>query len=312
MSDESSSATAPAADAPANEGSENNEDQTLDSETSPSAKTDNQSSKRKPPQYRKYKIGEEEVSLSDEDIARSYQKWKGADQKFREANQARQSVDQFMKALQENPEEVLNDPRLSFDRKKLAENWLIKQLEQELNPADPREQKLAEYERQLKAFQEKEAKEKQTKEESERQAVLEQRKSAIGETLHKAMEMTHLSAHPESAAATLREMAMYMRAAKERGEDVTPEEIVEHVHNSRFNQFYTLAHQYDGDELIEFLGDEIVNRIRKADLARLRANRAGGESFRSEETYRPSSNAPSTKMDPHAAKMMVRKKLLGK
>lgn len=267
--------------------------------------------KQKAPQFRKFKTDDgEEVALSDDDIKREYQKWRGADKKFREAAEARKSVEQFMKALQEDPESVLNDPRLPLNRKKLAEKWLVQQLESELNPPDPRDAKLTEAERRLKEYEEREAKAKAEAEEGEKAKVREQRKAALSDTLAKAMQATHLAAHPESAAAVLREMATYMRAARERDAEVTPEELVQHIHNQRFHQLYTLAHQFEGDELIEFLGEEIVGRIRKADLARLRAQRDKGQTHRTEGQPREQRTGRfAPRMDPitakrHAAKIM--------
>ena len=126
------------------------------------------------------------------------------------------------------------------------------------------------------------------------------------------MKQTQLSAHPESAAAVLREMALYMRAARERGEDVTPQELVEHVHNNRFHQFYTLAQQFEGDELIEFFGDEIVNRIRKADLARLKAKREPQATYKNDQWNDTSDKKPAKKMDSWEAKEHARKLLESK
>lgn len=258
--------------------------------------------KSAPPKYRKIKAGDEELTLSDDDIAKNYQKWKGADAKFREAAEAKKSVEAFMKQLQEDPEAVLNDPRLPIDRKKLAEKWLVKQLESELNPPDPRDAKLSETERKLKEYEDKEAKAKADVEAKEYEAAREQRKAKLSETLGEAMKATHLSAHPESAAGVLREMAMFMRAARERGEEVTPQELVEHIHSTRFNQLYTLAHQFDGEQLIEFLGEEIVTRIRKADLAKLRAKREQGQSHRTEPQERTKSDKRPPRMDAIQAK----------
>jgi len=269
--------------------------------------------KKKAPTIRTFKVGDEEVNLSDEDIARDYKKWKGADAKFREAADMTKSVQNFMKALEENPEEVLSNPNLPINKKKLAEKWLIAQIESELNPADPRDQKLTEAERKLKEYQDKEAAENQTKEQQELAQRVEQRKTSLSKTLSDAMQATDLSKHPESAAATLREMALYMRAAKERGEDVTPQELVEHIHNNRFNQFYTLANQLEGEDLIEFLGEEVVKRMRKADLARIKAARGEqGESHRSEETWTPRRSERSKPMDAYEARRHADKILLGK
>lgn len=261
----------------------------------------------KAPKIRHFKDGDEEFSMSDEDIVRERKKWKGADAKFREAAEAKKSLEAFMQALQNDPESVLSDPRLSIDRKKLAEKWLVKQLESELNPPDPRDAKLSETERRLKEYEDREAQTKADAEAKEYDAAREQRKAALGATLAEAMRATHLSAHPESSAGVLREMAMYMRAARERGEDVTPQELVEHIHNTRFNQLYTLAHQFEGDQLIDFLGEEIVTRIRKADMARLRAKRNQGESHRTEQQPERTKGTRPPRMDAFEARKHAQK-----
>jgi hypothetical protein len=270
-----------------------------------------QEPKKKAPSYRKIKVGNEEVALSDEDIARDYGKWKSADSKFREAAEARKSVDAFMKALEEDPEKVLSDKRLPLNKKKLAEKWLMEQIEEELNPPDPKDQKLSEAEKKLKAYEDKEKAETEAKTKQEHEAVLSKRKEAISKTLAEAMEMTHLSKHPESAASTLREMALYMRAAKERGEDVSPQELVEHIHNNRFHQMYTLAQEFQGEDLIEFLGEEIVTRIRKADLARLKAKREPQNSHK-DESWTNDQPKKKTKMDPYEAREHANRVLFGK
>lgn len=276
----------------------------------PEAKTEAAPSPaKKAPTYRKFKVGNEEVSLSDEDIARDYGKWKASDQKFREASDARKSVDSFMKALEEDPESVLSDPRLPINKKKLAEKWLLEQIEAELNPADPRDSKLSEAEKRLKEYEDRDKEAEEAKTKTEHDAVREKRKQAIGDTLHTAMQATQLSKHPESAAAVLREMALYMRAAKERGEDPTPDELVAHVHNNRFHQMYTLAHEFEGEELVNFLGEEIVSRLRKHDLARLKAKREPQATHKNESwADSKQSNSPK-KMDSWAAKEHARKVL---
>jgi hypothetical protein len=304
MSENAAPAAAPAA--PAGDASDHDQPQGGEQ---PQGK-EQAASKQKAPNFRKFKDGDEEFALSDEEIVRERKKWKGADAKFREAAEARKSVEQFMKALEEDPESVLSDPRLPIDRKKLAEKWLTQQIEAELNPPDPRDKKLTEAERKLKEYEEKEAAAKKAEEDQKVSAARQKSMQTIGETLREAGRLSHLSAHPESEAGLIREMAMYMRAAKERGEDVTPQQLVEHIHNTRFHQLYTLAHQFEGNDLIEFLGEEIVTRIRKADLARLRAGRDRGETHRqevSQESPRSSRNAP--RMDAiearkHAAKIM--------
>ncbi len=267
--------------------------------------------KKAPPVYRKFKVGDQEVSLSDEDIARDYGKWKGADAKFREASEAKKSVENFMKALAEDPESVLSDPRLTLDRRKLATKWLEKQIQDELTPPDPRDAKLSEAEKKLKEYEERDAKAKEGKDAEERQTNLKASMDKIGTVLKEAGQLTQLSGHPESEAALIREMALYMRSTREQGETPTAQEIVEHIHNSRFQQFYTLAHQFDGEELLGFLGDEIASRVGKAHVARLKAKREEGQG--NTQTHKADVSAVPGKrresMDPlsaarHAAKIL--------
>jgi hypothetical protein len=271
--------------------------------------------KPKAPQVRKYKIGEEEVSLTDDDIKRDYSKWKASDKAFREAAQARKATEDFMKALQEDPEKILSDKRIPLDKRKLAEKWLLESIDSELNPTDPRDAKLTDIEKKLKEYEDRDKKAAEEKQSQEYEQAKEQRKQAISQTLLKAMQSTHLSADPETSASVLREMALYMRACKERGEDVTPDQLVEHIHNQRFTQFYALAHQFNGDELIEFLGDEIVNRIRKTDIERIRKARGGGAPDKSYRDENRANNQPSQTrktMDPWQAREHANKVLFGK
>jgi hypothetical protein len=316
MSDEMSSMEVGGGSSESAEPTESNETETEESsESEPKKPKAPVVPKPKAPQVRKYKIGDEEVSLSDDDIKRDYGKWRASDKAFREAAEARKATENFMRALQEDPEKILNDKRIPLDKRKLAEKWLLESIDSELNPTDPRDAKLSETEQRLKEYEDRDKKAAEEKQTQEYEAAKEQRRTAISQTLLKAMESTHLSADPETSASVLREMALYMRAAKERGQDVTPDELVEHIHNQRFTQFYSLAHQFNGEELIEFLGDEIVNRIRKTDIERIRKSRGGGQnqSFRDESRAAGQpSNAPRKTMDPWQAREHANKVLFGK
>lgn len=293
------------------------------SESSPSENSTNESEgqeqqlsapKPKKPNIKKYKIGDEEIALSDDDIVKNFQKWKGSDKAFREASEMRKSAEQFYKDLQENPEKVLNDPKIPLDKRKLAEKWLMESIEQEMNPTDPRDARMKALEDKIAEYENEKQSKAQEEEEKRYLEAKEQRKSEISKILSEAMNKTILSKHPETKASTLREMAMYMRICRERGEDVTADDIVDHIHNSKFNQFYTLANQFEGDELIDMLGEDVLKKIRKADLAKLRASRGQQiseqpQSFRNEN--RSSQAKEPKKMDGWEAKERANKLLFG-
>jgi len=273
--------------------------------------------KPKLPTYRQIKIGDETISMTDADIARDYGKWRGADAKFREADTAKKQIEAFQQAFANDPDKVLSDPRISKEtRAKLAEKWLVAQIEEELGGAvvaDPRDEKLSAAERKLKEFTDREEKAASDKEEEATQQRVQERVSSIRDTLKAAGERSPLAGDPASEAALLREMATYMRAAAEQGESVTADQLVEHVHNQRFQQFYALANQFDGPELIDFLGEAVVKKIRQADLAKLRAGRGEGVSQRTQPgRSQPAGDKRAPPVDAYEMIRRANKQLLGK
>lgn len=239
-------------------------------EESSQGQEQNQDGRNPPaPKAPKRFIKVDDESIDEETIARDYKKWKGADQKFREVAQARQSIEAFYEALQNDPEKVLGDPRLPIKKRELAMKWLREQVEEELQEVDPKDQKLSEVEKELKKYKDQEAKQKQDAEKQEYQKVVDSRREAIATTLTKALELSPLSKSPDVQAEVLKEMAGYLRMCRQAGHDVTPDELAAHVQRNRMSSYHTLANQLEGDELIGWLGEAIVKKIRKADLARI-------------------------------------------
>lgn len=247
--------------------------------------------KKPAPKMRKIKVGGREEYVDEDKVFRDYQKYRGGDQRLREAAQKEQENQKMRAQLEEDPEEFFrNNPNLSAKKKELAHKWMLEDLEEKFVEVDPRDKRLSEQERRIKEFEDRDKEKAENEKLTEKQKFVETRKTALSETLHEAMQASHLSAHPESAAATLREMVVYLRAAKEQGEEVDVNDLVQHLHSSRFHQMYTLAHQYQGEELCEFLGDVIVDRIMKAKLQKLRSGRGQGmQTHRNEKKESPSS-----------------------
>lgn len=244
----------------------------------------------KPKRWLEAKIDGKTEKVDEETLVREYQKAKAAEKRFQEAAKIRQEYEEFQRKLKENPEELLNDPNLPIDRQKLAEQWIMKQIESEM-PKDPKELKIKEYEEKLKKYQEME---KQVQEEQARQEfeqVKTRRQQEIGNLLSDAMKQSPLSKNPETAAATLREMALYYRAYKqETGEVPSAEELAAHVEQKYYKGMYELAHTLEGEDLVKFLGDTVVGKIRKYDLARLK----GGNNI-PPQVNPPSDNSVSNK-----------------
>lgn len=218
---------------------------------------------------RRIKIDDEE--LDEEEVVRRARKAKGADDTFREASKLSKSAQAFIKALQEDPERVLSDPRLPIDKKALAQKWLREQIEEELQ--DPHEKALKEKDQELKRYKDKEESERVRQEQEEYGKVVNQKKNEIGTALSKAMELSPLSKDPELQAATLREMALYLRVCKQRGWNPSPEEIAQHVSTSKLQTLKHMASKLSVEDLISSFGEEFIQKLHKHALEKLRAGR---------------------------------------
>lgn len=222
----------------------------------------------------KVKINGREQEIDEETVRRDYQKYASADEKLREAAQKRKDIEAFYEALERDPESILSDKRLPIDRQKLAMKWLSEQIEQEMAiPTDPKEQRLKELEEKLSQYEKRDKEVEETEKQRQHRELVESRREAIATTLSKAMELSPLSKDPETAAATLREMALHMRVCKDAGYEVTPEELASHVERRNLKTYQTLAQRLEGEDLINFFGEDVVRKIRQADLTRIKKSR---------------------------------------
>lgn len=236
---------------------------TNETEANSESQTPKEESKPQP-KMRKVKVNGKEHVVDEDTVFREYQKYQAANELFQQANMSKKQVTDFVRALQENPDEVLRNPQLGINKRELAEKWLREEIEAEL--VDPKDRRLKELEEENNGYKSKEEEKRQAKEQEEHQARVTEYRQQISTDLERAMEATVL----KKDEATLREMASVMRMAIEQGIEVTPEEIARHVETKKLNNFIQVAQRLDGDQLLEFLGKDVTNKIRKADLAKLR------------------------------------------
>ena len=238
-------------------------------------------------------IDGEQVDLDE--VKRDRKKWRGADGKFREAAEMRKEHDEFLK----DPENYLNNRKLPLDKRKIAEKWLRESIEEEL--MDPREREHRDREAQLNEYKSRDEQAKAKEQDERQQAFRQERKEVLAKTLGDAMSMSPLSKDPEVAAETLREMAMYMRICQEQGHKPDAKEIADHVQSKRFKSYGAVANALEGDELISFLGEAIVAKMRRADLARLRQSREQPQTIAPQDWTNTSTTQASRFIDPRQA-----------
>jgi hypothetical protein len=75
---------------------------------------------------------------------------------------------------------------------------------------------------------------------------------------------------------------------------------------------HALANQLDGNDLINFLGKDVLAKIRKADLAAIKTREAPAPQQHKQEEKVSNPRSKAENIDPYAAREMVRQKLFGK
>lgn len=304
-SSEAPSAPPPNAGETKSQGSETKEQNA----TAPQAgdKTQEKTSKPLPPapKMRKVVIDGKEELVDEEAVFRDYQKYRAGDKLLKEAAMTKKQTQEFVKALRENPRAVLSNPHLGIDARKLAEEILREDIEAELE--DPKERRLKELERYKEERDAKEEEERTTAEQREWEDKVNQEREAIATKLHKVLENTALA----KDAATLRAAAYYMKQCLARGVAVEPEDIVTYLEGHQLGNYRATALQYEGEQLVKFLGEDVVKRIRDYDMAQLKAKRAEKAELKQRTDPPPPREPKNNYIDRYAASEMARKKLLG-
>lgn len=267
--------------------------------------------KKPAPKMRQIKVNGQVEYVDEDGVFKDYQKYRASDERLKAAAQKEAEINKMYKQLEDDPDEFFRkNPKLSGKKLELAMKWMEESLQEEVTPKTQEQIELEELRAWRKDQEDKQKADKQKDEEEQKTKFRDARKTEISTKIAEAMQATPLSAHPESAGQIMKEMAAYMRAAREQKIDVTPDELVEHVHNIRFKQFYTLANTMEGGELIEFLGPDVLKRIRKHDLEQLRKSREMPvESYRSPEGFSQKSGASGRQqqfIDPNDARMASR------
>jgi hypothetical protein len=230
----------------------------------------------------KLKVDGREEELDEEAVIRYASKGKAADKRFEEAAQMRREAEQFVSMLKKDPIKVLSDPKIGHDFRMLAEEYLAKQLEQEL--MSPEQRKAREMETKLREYEERERVESEQKRQSEMQQLEARAAEDYSKKITSALEMGGV---PKTAR-TVKRMAELMHKNLAHGFDLEPAHLAEMVREDYLNEIKELFGASDGDTLLKLLGDDNSKKIRQADLNRLKTQKPVYSSGQSKPALAPS------------------------
>lgn len=218
----------------------------------------------------KLKVNGREKSIkldlsNDEDVVRYLQKAEASDSKFQEAAEVRKAAIQFIEELKKNPRKVLSDPNIGVDLKKFAEEIMNETIQDmEKSPEQRAHDKLVKELEDLKQQREDEKKSFNAKEMERLQAEHERN---LESEISSALDVSGL---PKTAR-TVKGMAEMMMIALEHGIELSAQEIAPIIKNTNISEFKELMNALSDDQLEDFIGKEIIGRLRKKNVAKAKA-----------------------------------------
>lgn len=215
----------------------------------------------------KVKVNGQDMEVSEDELISGYQTRKASDEKFREASMSKKQAEEFIHLLRTNPRKVLSNPDLGIDVRKFAEEFLVEQMEEEM--MDPRDRELRDARKQL---QEIEDEKKRVKDESEASQAAELREQYSQEYQTSIVDALQSSGLPKSEH-TVKRMAYYMHQGLKRGMNLGAKDVVSLVKQDYIDEQKSLYSNLDGDMLLELLGSDVANKIRKHDISKVKGQK---------------------------------------
>ena len=212
----------------------------------------------------KVKVEGQEMEVEESELIRGYSHQRAANKILQEGTTARKQAEEFISMMRDPAKFYDTAKKLGHDPRKLAEEYLAKQLETEL--MDPRDRELAETKMKLKQMEELDKQQKEAME-AKRNEVLKQKYAQdYSNQFVEALQQTGLPPTKPMVA----EMAKYVSRAAKIGFKLTAVEAAQLVQDDIQIAHRRLIGDADGDVLMKLLGEDIANKVRKYDTQRLK------------------------------------------
>jgi hypothetical protein len=194
------------------------------------------------------------------------QKGRAAEKRFQESRLLEQQVQQFVSELKGDTRAALK--KMGIDPRDFA----AQVLEDELKKAQmsPEQLEKMELEQELKRLQDesKQKEEEFTRREFER--VTQQEYERIDNQMTSALDKSDLPKSPY----VVKKLAEYMMIGAQNGIDLTAEDLVPIVREEIMNDLQTLINAMGEDKVENFIGKDVLNKIRKKNIAKSKVNPA--------------------------------------
>lgn len=242
----------------------------------------------------KYKVDGKEVEeeLSDDDVKKHLSMSRAAYKRMQEAASEKKQAQEFVKMLRENPEAVLNNEQIMGSKKfrEIAEQYLSKQLQEEM--LSPEEKHKREMETKLKQYEETEKQQRQQAEAKQMEQLQAHYAQDYEQKIMTGLQSQNIPKTPR----TVKRMAELMSKNLQYSLELEPQQLAEIVKQDYIKEIQELFGATESDALLNLLGDGVSNKIRQADLKKLKANNPFGQSKQQSNNQQIQSEKPTHKM----------------
>lgn len=212
----------------------------------------------------KVKVDGQELEVDEDELKRGYSHQRAANKILQEGKAARKQAEEFIAMMRDKGKLMDVIKKLGHDPRKLSEEYLASQLEDEM--MDPRDKELRDAKARLKHIEDMEKK--------QQEAVQARRHEEMKVKYAKEYETQFVEALKKSQLPPTKpmvaEMAKYIARSAKIGFKMTPDEAAQLVREDIQMAHQRLVGDSDGEVLLKLLGDQVANKIRKYDTDRLK------------------------------------------
>ena len=254
---------------------------------------------------KKYKIkvdkAEEELEFdpnNDEEVTKHLQMSRAASKRMQEAAELRKIALEFIDDLKKNPRKVLADPSIGVDIKKLAQEIMNDEMkEMEKSPEQREREKL---QKELEEYKNKAKEQEEAYKKAEFERLQAEHERVLESEISAALDIGGVPKTPRTVA----RMAEMMMIALQNGIDLGPKDVIGLVKNNTMSEFKEIVTALSDDQLEDFLGKEVLGRLRKKNIAKAKAAQTAGQ-------VKPTGQDVKKKEEEPAKKKMTIREALG-
>jgi hypothetical protein len=222
------------------------------------------------PRRHKVKVDGNEMEVDEQELIRNYQLSKVSYQRLEEAKATKAQVEKFQELLDSDPVKALDQLAKSKGKniaayREAMERFLYDQITQE--QMSPEQKARLELEQKVRQYEEEKANQAKTAEQAEAQRLQQHYAQEFDKQIGEALVGADLPKTPS----TVKRMAKLMQVSLRDNLDLKPADVVKLVREEYLSEQKELIGKLDGEALLKFIGEDTANKIRKYDVARLKA-----------------------------------------